>query len=144
MWEIDISVQTLGLLCSFLLGMAAAILYDVLRAVNKVYRPNVVAVFLFDVLYWVILTLSFFVFFIVFTNGQVRMFAIWGAVAGFVFSFLLLSKITLFVFSKIFSVFKFVFNKFKRFLIGFAAVFMKMMRFLKKSLKNVLFGAKKS
>lgn len=144
MWEIDISVQTLGLLWSFLLGMAAAILYDILRAINKVFRPNAVVVFLFDILYWVILTLSFFVFFMVFTNGQVRMFAIWGAVAGFVFSFLLLSKITLFIFSKILSVFKFLFNKFKRFLIGFAAVFMKMMRFLKKSLKNVLFGAKKS
>lgn len=144
MWEIDISVQTLGLLWSFLLGMAAAILYDVLRAVNKVFRPNAVVVFLFDILYWFILTLSFFTFFMIFTNGQVRMFAIWGAVAGFTFFFLLLSKITLFVFSKIFSVFKFIFNKFKRFLIGFAAVFMKMMRFLKKSLKNVLFGAKKS
>lgn len=144
MWEIDISVQTLGLLWSFLLGMAAAILYDVLRAVNKVFRPNAVVVFLFDILYWFILTLSFFTFFMIFTNGQVRMFAIWGAVAGFTFFFLLLSKITLFVFSKIFSVFKFIFNKFKRFLIGFAAVFMKMMRFLKKFLKNVLFGAKKS
>ena len=144
MWEIDIGVQSLGLLWSVLLGIISAVFYDVLRAINKVFRPNAVLVFVFDVFYWIILTLLFFIYFMVFTNGQVRMFTILGAASGFIFSFLGLSKITFFIFVKILNVFKFFFNKIKGFFKGVGAVFMKIVIFFKKTSKNMPFRAKKS
>ena len=144
MWEIDICLQSSGLLWAVLLGVSSAVLYNVLRAVNKVFRPNSVFVFLMDIFYWFILTVCFFIYFMVFTNGQVRLFAFFGALAGFVFSFLCFSKIVLALFCDVLLVFKFILNKTKRFLMCFWLLFKKIARKFKKSLKKGFFKTKNS
>lgn len=144
MWEIDIGLQSTGLLWAVLLGVLSAVLYNVLRAVNKVFCPNSVIVFLMDIFYWVILTLVFFIYFMVFTNGQVRLFAFFGALAGFIFSFLCFSKIVLFLFCNVLLIFKFILNKIKRFLMCFWLLFKKTVRKFEKSLKKGLFKTKNS
>lgn len=144
MWEIDIGVQSTGLLWAVLLGVASAVLYNALRAVNKVFCPNGVVVFFMDVFYWLILTLAFFIYFMVFTNGQVRLFAFFGALAGFIFSFLCFSKIFLVLFSRILLVFKFVLNKIKRFFICVWSIFKKLAKNFKKTLKKDFFKTKNS
>ena len=144
MWEIDIGVQTAALFYSVLLGIGSAVLYDVIRAVNKVFKPNIYLIFFLDIFYWSVLALVFFVFFMVFSNGQVRMFAIFGALAGFLFSFLLFSKISMFIFCKIFLLLRFIFSKIKAFFAGFYKVFKKIVRFFKKSLKKAFLKTKKA
>lgn len=144
MWEINISNQALSLLWSVILGFAAALFYDFLRAINKTFRPRNVLVFIFDILFWLVMTVAFFVFFMVFTNGQVRMFAFFGALAGFLFSFLAFSKIWLFVFIKIFCVIRFVLLKIKGIFSGLGCILVKIFKILKKSLKKAVLNLKKS
>ena len=130
MWEIDIGVQTAALVYSVLLGVVSAVLYDVIRAVNKIFKPNIYLIFFLDIFYWSVLTLVFFIFFMVFSNGQVRMFAIFGALAGFLLFFLLFSKITMFLFCKILLVLRLVLNKIKAFLVFFCKAVKKIAKIL--------------
>ena len=136
MWEIDIGFQMLGLVCSLPLGMAAAFLYDILRAVNKAFKPKTAVIFLFDLLYWLVLSLIYFAFFMVFTNGQIRLYVFLGSVAGFIFSRLTVSKIFLFLLLKIFKVFIFLGDKLRalfKVICGFA---LKRIKNCKKTLKK--------
>lgn len=144
MWEIDIGVQTAALVYSVLLGVVSAVLYDVIRAVNKIFKPNIYLIFFLDIFYWSVLTLVFFIFFMVFSNGQVRMFAIFGALAGFLLFFLLFSKITMFLFCKILLVLRFILSKIKAFLVFFCKAVKKIAKIFKKSLKKAFLKSKKA
>jgi hypothetical protein len=144
MWEIDIGIEATALLWSIILGVGSAVLYDAVRAVNKVFKPNTFLVFVLDVLYWLILTFVFFCFFMVFTNGQVRMFAIFGAVSGFLLGFLCFFKIPLVLFSKFFTALRFVFYKIKAFFACFGRGIEKIAKKIKKTLKKALLKIKKA
>jgi len=144
MWEIDIGVESVALLYSVLLGVASAVLYDVIRSVNKIFKPGAFLIFFLDIFYWSLLTLVFFVFFMVFTNGQVRMFALLGALAGFLFSFLFLSKIFMFLFCKILLLLRFIFNKIKDFFAHLGKAIKKIAKKIKKTLKKAIFRTKKA
>lgn len=144
MWEIDIGVQTAALFYSVLLGVVSAVLYDVIRAVNKIFKPNIYLIFFLDIFYWSVLTLVFFIFFMVFSNGQVRMFAIFGALAGFLLFFLLFSKITMLLFCKILLVLRLILSKIKAFFVFFCKAVKKIAKIFKKSLKKAFLKSKKA
>lgn len=144
MWEIDIGLEGTALLCSVLLGVGSAVLYDVIRSANKILRPKAIVIFFLDLLYWFLLTFVFFCFFMVFTNGQVRMFAFFGAIAGFLFSFLVFSKISMFLFCKIFLILRFIFNKTGAFFASFFKLIVKIAKKMKKIFKKAFLRVKKS
>ena len=136
MWEIDIEYQMLGLICSLPLGIITAFLYDVLRAFNKCFQPKAVTVFVIDFLYWLVLTVVYFMFFMVFSNGQIRLYVFFGAVAGFIFSRLTLSKIFVFIFLLGFRFLKLLSSKLRRFFISFKGLVAKKTKNLVKMLKK--------
>ena len=144
MWEIDIALEGTALLYSVILGVGSAVLYDVFRSVNKIFRPKTFVVFLLDLLYWFLLTFVFFTFFMVFTNGQVRMFAFFGAMSGFLFSFLFFSKISMFLFCEFFLLLRFVFTKTAAFFVSFGKLIHKNIKKFKKTLKKAFLKAKKA
>lgn len=128
MWEIDIGYQMLGLIWSLPLGIATAFLYDILRAFNKSFKPKVVTVLILDILYWLTLTVIYFMFFMVFSNGQIRLYVFFGTIAGFIFSRLTFSKIFLFIFTQIFKLLKLLCRKLRGFLGNFKGFFTKIFK----------------
>ncbi len=144
MWEIDVGFQMLGLIYSLPLGIAAAFLYDFLRAFNKSFKPKTPIIFLFDVLYWLVLSIIYFSFFMVFTNGQIRLYVFLGSISGFIFSRLTLSRIFLFLLLGIFKIFKFLCNKLRVFLKRFARFVLKRIKISKKTLKKPFIKRKKA
>ncbi|MBE6732500.1 MAG: hypothetical protein E7561_00680 [Ruminococcaceae bacterium] len=144
MWEIDVGFQMLGLVCSLPLGITAAFLYDFLRALNKSFKPKAPLVFLFDVLYWLILAIIYFTFFMVFTNGQIRMYVFLGSVSGFIFSRLTLSRVFLFLLLGLFKIFKVLGNKLRAFFRRFTRFALKRIKISKKTLKKPFIKRKKA
>ena len=144
MWEIDISREVWGLLFSLLLGIAASLFYDLFRAIHKTFKCATYIVFLTDILYWIILTLCFFIYFMVFTNGQVRLYSFMGSLAGFIFSRLTLSKIWVIIIEKILLLLRFLICKLGAVLSLFSGIFIKFCIISKKSLKKAFLKRKKA
>lgn len=78
----SIAVQTLVFLQAILFGIAAGLLYDVLRAVRRQTRAGILMTALCDGVFWVMFACAFFLFVVVRANGEGRAFILIGVVLG--------------------------------------------------------------
>ncbi len=76
-----------------LLGFSFGILYDVFRFFRFVFK-SVKIQFLIDFLYFVVISLVFFIFLLAYNNGQVRAYYFTLSFAGFLFYMLTLFRLT--------------------------------------------------
>ncbi len=93
MWEISNSWQMLSLFRAAVLGGAFCAFYDILRALRATRRFSAFAIFLTDVLYFIIISPITFCFLLSLTNGQLRWYIFFGITVGFIAVRLLLSRL---------------------------------------------------
>jgi spore cortex biosynthesis protein YabQ len=81
--EISIAQQTIAFLTACLFGMALGAIYDIFRIFRIAIPCGKIAVFIQDIIFWIICaTLSF--LFMLYTNtGEIRAFYIFGELLGF-------------------------------------------------------------
>ena len=112
MWEIDNLSQLIGFLYSAALGGFYCVAYDILRALRREIKLGTAAVFATDILYSVLCAITCFCFLLSVTGGEPRAFVFAGAAVGFVIIRLTVSRILVFVFSKMLKAGRFVFDRF--------------------------------
>ncbi len=71
MWEIDILLQIETLAFCILTGFIGSIIYALFHAFSY-KKKNSIAVIFSDVLFWAFISLLFYIFSLVFTNGEIR------------------------------------------------------------------------
>ena len=67
---------------TFLYGIGAAFIYDILRILRRCIKHNVVAVSVEDILYWLLVSVSTFVMLIKINDGGLRFYFLIGAILG--------------------------------------------------------------
>ncbi len=97
MWEINLADQLTSFLMSVVLGCILCFLYDVLRAARKNGFDSFWAVFLTDVLFWVLSAFITFVFLISRTNGELRGYVFVGELCGFLLCRVTFSRLFFFL-----------------------------------------------
>ena len=144
MWEINSSEQIITFLLSICFGVGYSFLYDIFKSVRMVHTGGKISIFFEDIVYSVIITFLTFCLCILRTNGQPRMFVLFGLAVGFVILHSVLSKpicrtlATVFRFlikikTIVFSVLRVTFLKIG---IKTAEIFKKFIKTLKKGLKG--------
>ena len=106
MWEIDNALQIIGLARSALFGLLFALLYDVFRALRKVYDYSAFSVFLQDIAYFAVISPIMFLLTLSLTNGELRLYVFIGVILGFFLTRILVSKIFVFLLVKLFGLIK--------------------------------------
>ena len=112
MWEIDNLSQLIGFLYSAALGGFYCVAYDILRALRREINLGTAAVFASDILYSVLCAITCFCLLLSVTGGEPRAFVFAGAAVGFVIIRLTVSRVLVFVFSKMLKAGRFVFDRF--------------------------------
>ncbi len=84
MWEIGVGDQLLTFLYSLILGGIFCVFYDAFRALRKCGLNSYIAVFISDILFWIIAAFVTFIFLIARTNGEVRGYVLVAQLLGFV------------------------------------------------------------
>lgn len=95
MWEIGINNQAVTFLFSALLGFGLSFLYDLFKIIRRVARPKKIVVFILDIIYFLIITVIFFCFLMLRTNGELRIYTFVGAALGFLLFYITFSKVML-------------------------------------------------
>lgn len=93
MWEINSSEQYLCFVYSICMGAILGLLYDFLKIDRIVFKRKNLSIFLQDVLFWIISAFMFFSFSVVFSNGQIRGYLLFGCLLGFLIFKLTISRI---------------------------------------------------
>jgi len=118
MWEINSNLQIATFLYSLILGVIFEIFYDVFRAMRKILSHKNIAVFIEDVVYFLVISLITFLFLLGFTNGEVRAYILFGIGVGFYLFYKLFSRYILcfltFITKWIFKVFSLILKAYKR------------------------------
>ncbi len=135
MWEISNSSQILNFVYSIALGMIFGILYDFLRAFRLIKNHSEIIVFTEDIIYFLLLSISTFVFLITATNGQIRAYILFGIIIGFLIYYFTLSRLIIKI---LFLLFKTLMIGFSVFLKGFYLIFNKIDTLFISFLKNTL------
>ena len=108
MWEINNNFQLISFLISCGVGIVYCLIYDVLRAIRKSCAVTDGTVFLQDIVYFVIISITTFMLLTALSNGEIRSYVIIGLLLGFLLCFCTFSKINLKVLVFIFSKFHFL------------------------------------
>ena len=107
-------VDNLGQVYDFcialLLGAALGVVYDLFKILRLVGIRSNFAVFLEDLLFFLICTIAMFSYYMQFTDGKFRIFAFVAAVLGFGVYFKTLEKVVFFVVRKIYGFFVKIFG----------------------------------
>lgn len=111
MWEINNLSQLTGFFWSSLLGCIYCVIYDIFRAVRRVYKSSVLSVFIQDLCFSLFCALSCFCFLLAVTNGELRVYILVGIFLGFVACRITVSKPLFFVLKKILGLLKHVFSR---------------------------------
>lgn len=109
MWEISSYGQSLCFLYSMAVGGILGLIYDFFKIDRIVFKRGNIFVFLQDILFWIIATVIFFSFSVVFSNGQIRAYLLFGSFLGFLIYRLTFSKIIILIsipFKKIINIVK--------------------------------------
>lgn len=149
MWEIDINDQAVTFLLSLALGVILCLLYDIFRALRRVFDYGSIAVFIQDILFWLISAFITFMFLMGRTGGGLRGYVFIAALAGFtVFRLTLSRPITAalaWVFSGVYRIYRFINGRVYAFLglvgrlfIRFGGFFAKKSKTAPKTLKKLL------
>ena len=111
MWEITLSGQVTGFLFSLALGALLAVFYDFIRAARDAGLNSFVAVFIGDLLFFIISALTVFIYLVGTTNGQVRGYILFSAAVGFMLYRITVGKAVYFFVS---GLFKYTLTVFRR------------------------------
>ncbi len=95
MWEIDNNFQLISFLISCGVGVVYCLIYDILRAIRKSVIVTDGTVFLQDIVYFVIISVTTFMLLTALSNGEIRSYVIIGLLLGFSLCFCTFSKINL-------------------------------------------------
>ena len=114
MWEISNSLQIIGFLRAVILGGGFCVFYDFLRALRRSGFNSDFAVFIQDILYFIILLPITFCFLLALTNGELRAYFFVGIAVGFLVIRISVSKLVLKIFVLIFSVLKKIYSVCKK------------------------------
>ena len=87
---------------AILLGAAFGVVYDIFRIIRLVVLKSSVAVFVEDILFWIIVTITTFFFTILFNNGELRLSLIISETVGFLIYYLTLGRVVFKCFSAVF------------------------------------------
>lgn len=82
--ELTFAQQSSAFLLSLLLGIAAGVLYGILRVLRVLFFRGRISVFIIDFLYMIAVSLALFCFSIAYINGAVRIYLYFGCLIGFV------------------------------------------------------------
>lgn len=93
MWEISSYSQWMFFLYSLILGFIISLFYDVLRIDRAIFKRSNLTVFFEDILFWIITAFSVYSFLIIFSNGQIRAFILFGISLGFIICRFTISKL---------------------------------------------------
>lgn len=151
MYTFDQSEQIRFFMLSLGVGFALGVFYDILRTVRLTFTKGKAAVFIFDVLYFLIFGLATFLFILSLNKGEVRLYMIVGEICGTVIYYfslgLLAIKITNATVKAVhcfFSfLFKMIFAPVSRILKRVFGIFGKIYKLLKKSEKKLQKNRKK-
>ena len=134
MWEINSNGQLLGFLYAVITGIFYSLIYDFFKSIRLSFKHKDITVFFEDLIFSFIISVISFLFFLIFTAGEIRIYILLGFLAGFlswkftfsnllVNTFICVLKFLVRVFSYfnnklsvIFTVFSGFFKKFKKFL----------------------------
>ena len=83
MWEISVGNQFITFLYSLCIGGIFCAVYDILRAARKAGFNSFVAVFVTDILFWVVGAFVTFIFLIARTSGEIRGYVLISELVGF-------------------------------------------------------------
>lgn len=144
MWEINSNFQVMSFIGSIILGGIFSLLFDVFKAFRISFKMSGVAVFITDIIYFLSIALLSFCYFLATTDGEIRLFIIFGCFLGFIiFRFLISRYLTAtlsYIIKKIIKIFSLLntyinilFDKISQF---FTAFFNKAIKFLK-NIKNI-------
>ncbi len=114
MWEINNTLQIIGLARSALFGLFFALFYDVFRALRKIYNYSAFSVFLQDISYFAVISPIVFLLTLSLTNGELRLYVFIGVILGFFLTRILISKIFVFLLVKLFGLMKRIITLFSK------------------------------
>lgn len=97
MWEINSISQYLCFVYSMLMGVVLGLIYDFFKIDRIVFKRKKLFVFCEDLLFWLISAFIFFSFSVVFSNGQIRGYLLFGSFLGFLLYRLTLSRILILI-----------------------------------------------
>ncbi len=92
MWDTTISLQPKIFLYSLVLGIIISVFFDFFRALRKIKDFSDLIVFFQDIIFFVIVTPTVFIFLLAFTYGVMRAYVFVGIIAGFVIWRITLSR----------------------------------------------------
>lgn len=95
MWYINIAEQTITFLLSLVMGCVFCLLYDCFRILRIIKSYSKTAIFIQDVLYWIICAFLCCCFLIIRCSGEIRGYVLVGALLGWVVFRLTLSILIL-------------------------------------------------
>lgn len=91
--EISVSEQLYVFLTMVLTGAGAGMLFDLFRVIRASFHTRALSVNLFDLLYWLVMSISVFLILFMVNNGELRWYEVIGLVLGCVIYFLSLSAL---------------------------------------------------
>ena len=103
--------QITAFLYSLLLGAVLCLFYDIIRATRKAGADSFFAVFIGDILFWIISAVAVFIFLVSVTNGEIRGYILFSAAVGFMLYRFTVGKPVFFVLCFIFSFVSGIMNK---------------------------------
>ena len=116
---IRLSQQLLSFAWSILFGILLGALYGIFQLFRRFVKGNVIATAAEDVIFWILAAFFFYTFFVIFTEGRVRFYALCGGTIGFVLYLKTLGRLLCFLCEKtlrwIFYPIKRLFRLLKRF-----------------------------
>ena len=105
MWEINNSFQIFTFLASIIVGIIYCAFYDIFRALRYVKNFNNFIVFIQDIFYFFIISVTTFIYLLSTTNGQIRFYVLVGILLGFIIFLTTFSRYFIFVINKILTFF---------------------------------------
>lgn len=130
--ELFLSNQTFTFLEAFLLGTILAIIYDILREIRIKSKARIIGCAIYDLLFFIILIVLFFVFTVARSQGELRFFVVLAVTLGFILYFFTLSPYIRFILDKIFV----SFINIKNFLLSFSNASISKIKLLYNKISN--------
>ncbi len=93
MWEINNYFQWLSFGRAIIFGFILCFVYDILRLDVYVFKKGKIAQAINDLVFWIIASITTFCFLLAVSNGQVRVYIIFGMAIGFFAFKMSLSKV---------------------------------------------------
>lgn len=143
MWEISILNQWSTFVYSLVLGCLLCFVYDLFKIDRLIFKRSIVFIFFEDILFWIISGFLVFSFLIIYTNGQVRVFVLVGALLGFFVYKITVSKFIMYVITPIKKLIKFISCNYNRAISKLSTHIDNIFKKLKKSIINVFINKKR-